>query len=118
MKGSDVYVTISFLSLIIIHFLETLSVGSSDEVCLHVVDPSLRIHQILLLLTFNLYHPHDNTIYHVDRLSFFITFSFFFSIFTLILDVVLLLINFAIIAKLIAISCPLLIELLLWVNPQ
>ena len=116
MKGSDVYVTISFLSLIIIHFLETLSVGSSDEVCLHVVDPSLRIHQILLLLTFNLYHPHDNAIYHVDRLSFFVT--FFFSIFTLILDVVLLLINFAIIAKLIAISCPLLIELLLWVNPQ
>ena len=80
----------SFLCLVLIHFFETLSVGSPDEVRLHVIYPSLWVHQILLLLSFDLYHSHDNAINHIDRLSFFV--SLFFSIFTLVLDIVLLLV--------------------------
>ena len=59
-------IVVLFLLLIIIHFFETLSVCCPDEVCLHIINPSLRIHQVLLLLSLYLYHSHNNTIYHID----------------------------------------------------
>ena len=42
---------------------------SADEVGLHVEDPSLRVHQVLLFFTLNVNHAHDNSINHVDGLT-------------------------------------------------
>ena len=44
-------------------------IGSTDKVCLHVVYATLGVHQILVLLTFNLNHAHDHTVNHVDGLT-------------------------------------------------
>ena len=54
------------------HFLKALCVCCTNEVGLHVVDSSLGVHQILVILAFNLNHAHDNAIDHVDGLAFII----------------------------------------------
>lgn len=54
------------------HFFEPLCVRRSNEVGLHIVNSPLRVHQVLVLLSFNLDHAHDHTVDHVDRLTFFI----------------------------------------------
>ena len=52
------------------HFLKALSVCSADKVRLHIVYTALRIHQILIVLTFYLDHAHDHAVDHVDRFTF------------------------------------------------
>lgn len=52
------------------HLFESLGVCCANEVGLHVVNASLRVHQILTFLPFDLDHPHHNTIYHIHRLAF------------------------------------------------
>ena len=60
------------------HFFESLSVCGTDEVGLHVVNSALRVHQVLVVLSFDLNHAHDNAIDHVDGLTFiFFAFSSF-----------------------------------------
>ena len=54
------------------HFFEPLCIGRSNKVGLHIVNSPLRIHQVLVLFSFNLDHAHDHTVDHVDRLTFFI----------------------------------------------
>lgn len=54
------------------HFFEALGVGGADEVGLHVVDPALGIHEVLILLALNLDHAHDDAINHVNRLALFV----------------------------------------------
>ena len=51
------------------HFFEALSVGSADEVRLHVINAALRVHQVLIVLSFDLDHAHYNAVNHVHRLS-------------------------------------------------
>lgn len=51
------------------HLLKTLCVGRADKVSLHVVDATLWVHQILVLLAFNLNHTHYDTVNHVDGLA-------------------------------------------------
>ena len=64
------------------HFLQALSVCSADKVRLHIVYTTLRIHQVLIVLTFYLDHAHDHTVNHVDRFSFvFLAFAPFFIVF-------------------------------------
>ena len=53
------------------HLFKALGISSAYEVSLHVVDTPLGIHQILLILPFNLNHSHHNTVNHIDRLTFF-----------------------------------------------
>ena len=52
------------------HFLKALSVCSADKVRLHIVYTALRIHQVLIVLTFYLDHAHDHAVDHVDRFTF------------------------------------------------
>ena len=66
---SSSWVLLAFL-LIGAHFLEALSVCSANEVCLHIVNAALWIHQVLIVLTLYLDHAHDHAVDHVDRLAF------------------------------------------------
>ena len=59
------------------HFFEPLCVRRSNEVGLHIVNSPLRVHQVLVLFSFNLDHAHDQTVDHVDRLTFFNVFDAF-----------------------------------------
>jgi len=62
-----VFPFLSFFSFVrITHLLEPLSVGSSDEVGLHVVDAPLWVHQVLVVFTLDLNHPHNDSVDHVD----------------------------------------------------
>ena len=64
------------------HFFQALSVCSADKVRLHVVNPTLRIHQVLSVFTFYLDHAHDHAVDHVDRFAiFFLAFAPFFIVF-------------------------------------
>lgn len=59
------------------HLFQPLRIRRPNEVRLHVINPPLRVHQVLVILPLNLYHAHDHAINHVDRLSFIIlTFAF------------------------------------------
>lgn len=78
------------LSLAFVHFLESLGIGRAYEVGLHVIDPALGVHQVLLLLSLDLDHPHDHPIDHVDGLPLLI--SLLFPLLTLVLNVILLLV--------------------------
>jgi hypothetical protein len=49
----------------IFHFFKALGISRANEVCLHVINPALWIHQVLLVFTFDLNHPHHDTINHV-----------------------------------------------------
>lgn len=51
-----------------------LGISRSNEVSLHVVDASLRIHQVLLFLPFDLDHAHDDPINHIDTFRLLIAF--------------------------------------------
>ena len=62
-------VLLTFL-LIGAHFLEALRVCGANEVCLHVIDTALWIHQVLIVLALDLDHAHDHAVDHVDRLAF------------------------------------------------
>ena len=62
-------VLLTFL-LIGAHFLEALSVCSANEVCLHIVNAALWIHQVLIVLALYLDHTHDYAVDHVDRFAF------------------------------------------------
>ena len=44
-------------------------VGRADKVGLHVVNSALGVHQILILLSFDLNHSHDYAVNHVDGLT-------------------------------------------------
>lgn len=57
------------LLLLLVKLLDALRVGSSDEVCLHVVNFALRVHEVLLVLALDLDHAHDHAINHVDGLA-------------------------------------------------
>ena len=70
---------------VVLHFFKTLGISRAYEVCLHVVDSALRVHQVLLVLTFNLDHSHDYSVNHVDGFT-----LFFFLLTVYILLVVLL----------------------------
>jgi len=95
-----------------------LSIGSADEVGLHVVDSSLRIHQVLIVFTFDLDHPHHDAVDHVDRLTFLVAFTH--------IIIVACITFYRLILKIISIDClfvvsdvaasPLLVELLFWVE--
>ena len=75
---SSSWILLAFL-LIGTHFLKTLSVCSADKVRLHIVYTALRIHQVLIVLTFYLDHAHDHAVDHVDRFTFvFLAFTSFF----------------------------------------
>ena len=77
---SSSWILLAFL-LIGAHFLKALSVCSADKVCLHIVYTALRIHQVLIVLTFYLNHAHDHAVDHVDRFTFvFLAFTTFFVI--------------------------------------
>ena len=107
--------------LLVAHFLETLSVGSSDEVGLHVIDAPLGVHQVLVVFTLNLDHPHDNAIDHVDRLSLFIALTEVFIAVGLTLNLCfleVLVITIGLDFRVLVSTSPLLIELLLniWVE--
>ena len=54
------------LPLIYCHLTEALSIRCPDEVSLHVVDAAVRVHEVLALFSFDLYHSHDDTVDHVD----------------------------------------------------
>ena len=54
---------------IVAHLFEALCVSCANEVGLHIVDASLWVHQILVILTFNLDHTHDYSVDHVDRFT-------------------------------------------------
>ena len=75
------------LSVILLHLFEAFSVCCTYELGLHVVDFSLRVHQVLLLFALNLDHSHDDAVYHVHRLSFTI-FAFFLPVRILCLDLI------------------------------
>lgn len=55
----------------VLHLFKALGISCANEVSLHVVNTTLRVHQILLIFAFDLNHTHNNTINHVNRLSFF-----------------------------------------------
>ena len=54
---------------VLVEVFDSLSVGSTDEVCLHVIYLAFRVHQVLLLLTLNLDHSHYHAVDHVHRFS-------------------------------------------------
>jgi len=54
---------------LILHFIEALCVGSTDEVGLHVINPTIWIHQVLIIFTLDLDNLHHDSIDHVDRLA-------------------------------------------------
>ena len=56
--------------LVCTHLFQTLRVSHSDIVSLHVIDPSIRVHQVLVVLALDLNHAHHHTIDHVNRLAF------------------------------------------------
>ena len=66
---SSSWILLAFL-LIGTHFLKALSVCSANEICLHIVNTALWVHQVLIVLAFNLDHAHDHAVDHVDRFSF------------------------------------------------
>ena len=51
------------------HLFKALRVGSADEIGLHVVNPALWVHQILVVLALDLNHAHHHAIYHVYGLA-------------------------------------------------
>jgi hypothetical protein len=53
----------------LLQFFESLRVGSADEVGVHVENPPLGVHQVLLLLPLDLDQPHHNAVNHVHGLS-------------------------------------------------
>ena len=58
------------VSLIRAHLFEPLRIGGANEVGLHIVDAPLWVHQVLVVLAFDLDHSHDDTIDHVNGLAF------------------------------------------------
>ena len=87
LKGCSCSWIILVFLLISAHFLKALSVCSTDKVRLHIVYLTLRIHQVLIVLTFYLYHAHDYAVDHVNRFTIFlIAFNPFFVIFDVIFD--------------------------------
>lgn len=58
-----------------LHFFEALCVRRADKVRLHVVNSPLWVHEVLIVLSFDLYHAHNYTVDHVNGLSL-IFFSF------------------------------------------
>lgn len=56
------------LLLVVSEVLQALSVGRSNEVGLHIVNPALGVHQVLLVFALNLDHPHNDAINHVNGL--------------------------------------------------
>ena len=75
------------------HFFKTLRVSSADEICLHIVNPALWVHQVLVVLALDLNHAHDYTVYHVYGLTLvifslgsFLVVFYSFSVLHLILD--------------------------------
>ena len=75
------------------HFFKTLRVCSADEICLHIVNSALWVHQVLVVLAFNLNHAHDHAVYHVYGLALvifslgsFLVVFYTFSVLHLILD--------------------------------
>ena len=107
-----------FLILTLSHLFKSLRVCRSNEVCCHVVDSPLGIHQVLIVLTFDLNHSHHNTVNHVDWFALFISFCIFYLILffafaLLVLDVVMhFILGFTFVNELlIVVSNPLLVEL-------
>ena len=75
------------------HLFKALRVGSADEIGLHVVNPALWVHQILVVLALDLNHAHHHAIYHVYGLALvifslgsFLVVFYTFSVLHLILD--------------------------------
>jgi hypothetical protein len=75
------------------HFFQTLGVRRANEISLHVIDASLRIHQVLIFFSFNLDHSHNDSINHIHRLAFVVftlaTFWIVFNLFTVLVHVTL-----------------------------
>ena len=121
----SVLLVILLFTLAFSHLFESLSVCSANEVGLHIVDSPLRVHQVLIILTFNLNHPHNNSVNHIYWFAFFFTFQslifILFAINFLVLDVIVIIIlrlTVHIILVLVTTACPLLVELLLWTEPD
>lgn len=60
-------------SPIILHLFKLVCIGSANEVSLHVVDVTLRVHQILLVFPFDLDAAHHYVVLYVDAFFLFIT---------------------------------------------
>jgi len=75
------------------HFFQPLGVRRANEISLHVIDASLRIHQVLIFFSFNLDHSHNDSINHIHRLAFVVftlaTFWIVFNLFTVLVHVTL-----------------------------
>ena len=62
------------ISVIIFHLLQLISVGSADEVALHVIYVAIGVHEIFLSFALYLYAPHDYVV--LDVYAFFFLLSF------------------------------------------
>lgn len=61
----------------IFHLFKLIGVRRANEVTLHVVDVAIGVHKILLLLTLDLDASHDDIVFDVDTLLFFLAFDHF-----------------------------------------
>ena len=55
--------------LLVVESFKALGIRCADEVRLHIVDLASRIHEILLLLVFNLNHAANYAVNHVHGLT-------------------------------------------------
>ena len=53
----------------LVQIFQALCVGSADEICLHVKDAPIRVHQVLSFFALDLDHAHDDAVDHVDALA-------------------------------------------------
>ena len=111
--------SISLLLFPFVHTFKTLRVCSSNEVGLQVVDLPLWVHQVLLVLSLDLDHFHDHTVYHIHRLS-----IFFILVFVLWLDLVSLLLLetlqrlvLKLLSKVVLVSYSLLLRVIVFLKP-
>jgi len=51
------------------HVFEALRISSANEISVHVVNVAFRVHQVLVLLAFNLNYAHYLIVDHVDGLA-------------------------------------------------
>lgn len=83
----------TFWLAICTHFFQPLGVCCANEISLHIIDASLRIHQVLIFFSFNLDHPHNDSINHIHRLAFVVfalaTFWIIFNLFAVLIHVIL-----------------------------
>jgi len=60
---------------IVLHLLEFISIGSANKVALHVIDVSVRVHQVLLVLPLDLDASHHHIVLNVDAFFLLLAFS-------------------------------------------